>query len=98
LRSLPRRERHAGALGGAGDSRTGGGPDRVIVLPDVERRKTLLEEFGDRLPAEAIERVIAAARHALERSRQPATHDAVDRLAREHLRARVAALVSRRKP
>ncbi|HEX7107261.1 MAG TPA: hypothetical protein VF218_14935 [Acidothermaceae bacterium] len=84
-------------MGGAGDSRAGK-PDRVIVLPDLERHETLRAEFGDRLPAEAIERVIAAARHALERSRQPVTQDAVDRLAREHLRARVARLVSRHNP
>ena len=68
---------------------------RVIVLPDVDGEKTLVEEFGEQLPTETIERAIAAARHALERSHQPATPDAVSRLAREHLQARVATVTGR---
>jgi hypothetical protein len=74
-----------------------GEPRRVIVLPDVSRAKTLAEEFAEHLPVDVIERALAAARHALERAHLPATQDAVDQLAREHLRARVAAFVSRRR-
>lgn len=70
---------------------------RVIVLPDVDRDETLTDEFGGYLPVEAIERAIAAARHALERSHQPATPEAVNRLAREHLQSRVASSASRRR-
>jgi hypothetical protein len=74
-----------------------GEPRRVIVLPDVSRAKTLAEEFAEHLPVDVIERALAAARHALERAHLPATQDAVDQLAREHLRARVAAFVNRRR-
>jgi len=70
---------------------------RVIVLPDVDGEKTLVEEFGEHLPIDTIERAVAAARHALERSHQPATPDAVKRLAREHLQARVATVTGRRR-
>ena len=78
----PRRDRDLGAR-------------RVVVLPDVDGNRTLTEEFGERLPIETIERTVAAARHALERSHQLATPEAVNRLAREQLRARVATLTSR---
>jgi hypothetical protein len=74
-----------------------GEASRVIVLPGVSRPATLAEEFADHLPLDVIERAVAAARHALERAHRPATADAVDQLAREHLRARVAAFVSRRR-
>jgi len=70
---------------------------RTIVLPDVSRAKTVAEEFEEHLPVDVIERAIAAARHALERAHLPATPDSVDQLAREHLRARVAAFVRRRR-
>jgi hypothetical protein len=69
---------------------------RIIVLPDGQRAKTVVEEFAEHLPLDVIERAIAAARHALERAHLPATADSVDQLAREHLRARVAAFVRRR--
>jgi len=81
----------------ASDDLQRGEPPRVIVLPDVSRPATLAEEFAEHLPLDVIERAVAAARHALERARRPATVDAVDQLAREHLRARVAAFVSRRR-
>ncbi len=70
---------------------------RVIVLPDVGRDTTLTEEFGEHLPIETVERAVAAARHALERSHQPATADAVKRLARQYLQSRVANLAGRRR-
>lgn len=73
------------------------GARRVIVLPDVDPDRTLADEFGEYLPVETIERAVAAARHALERSHQPATADAVKRLAREQLRARVATVTGRRR-
>jgi hypothetical protein len=72
------------------------------VLPEAaEQRRatvvaTLAEEFADVVPSDVVERVIAAARHALERSRMPATPDAVDRLARERLQAKAAAAGARR--
>lgn len=87
--SLTERARHANAQD-VEPSR------RIIVLPDVPPADSLAEEFGDRLPTNVIERAVAAARHALERARRPATDEAVDQLAREHLRARIAAVVSRR--
>ena len=70
---------------------------RVIVLPDVGDEATLAREFGQQLPIETIERAIAAARHALERSHQPVTTESVNRLARDQLRTRVAALTARRR-
>ena len=72
---------------------------RAIVLPDVhvDGAKTLADEFCDFLPIETIERAVAAARHALERSHRPASPEEVDRLAREHLQARVATLTGRRR-
>lgn len=77
------------------DERSADRSRRVIVLPDVAGDRTLVEEFGGQLPLEMIERVAAAARHALERSHQPVTPEAVHRLAREHLRARMARLSRR---
>lgn len=70
---------------------------RVIVLPDVDRDSTLAAEFGEYLPIETIERAVAAARHALERSHQSATTEAVHRLASEQLRKRVATLTARQR-
>jgi hypothetical protein len=52
--------------------------------------QTLVEEFAA-VPRDVVERIVAAARHVLERSRMVATPDAVTQLAREHLRIRVAA-------
>ena len=100
--SLPHQATHAEASSGAAADRDKGPSesergDRVVVLPGVESRTTLVDEFTDQLPVEVIERVLAAARHALERSHQPATPEAVDRLARERLHARVAALVRQRR-
>ena len=96
MTSLGEQPRHARSSETSGDLRCGE-PARVIVLPDVPRPMTLAEEFAEHLPLDVIERAVAAARHALERAHRPATQDAVDQLAREHLRARVLPSSSRRR-
>jgi len=74
----------------------------VIVLPEAaeQRRVTIVatlgEEFAEVVPSDVVERVTAAARHALERSGMPATPEAVEKLARERLRAKAAAAGARR--
>lgn len=51
--------------------------------------ETLIREFAGIIEPQVVERATAAARHALERSRIPATPDAIERLARDQLRARL---------
>lgn len=72
--------------------------DDVIVLPEAIQQahtaptspvETLIQEFAGVIEPQVVERAAAAARHALERSRLPATPDAVERLARDQLRVRL---------
>jgi len=69
---------------------------QTIVLPDAIAQTTrpsptevLAGEFGDVVASDVIERTVAAARHALERSHLLATPEAIERLARERLRSRL---------
>lgn len=68
----------------------------VIELPEaaasVAPAAVLAAEFGDLIAADVVERVVAAARHALERAHLPSTSEVVIRLARERLRARARVL------
>jgi hypothetical protein len=71
-----------------------------VALPDGPSAKpsvtaVLAEEFADEIPADVVERVTAAARHALERSHLAATAEAVERLARERLHAKAVAAGAR---
>jgi len=61
-------------------------PSSPVPSSPVE---TLTREFAGIIEPQVVERATAAARHALERSRLPATPDAVERLARGQLRARL---------
>ena len=58
---------------------------------------TLSAEFAGQFAPEVVERVVAAARHALERAQLPCTDETVARLAKEQLRARSAALTGDRR-
>jgi len=57
----------------------------------ADAAQVLYEEFASLLPRDVVERVAAAARHAIERSGSTASADAVCRLARGRLLARLTA-------
>jgi hypothetical protein len=65
--------------------RAGGSGAATADAADV-----LYEEFGALLPRDVVERVAAAARHAIERSGSTVSADAVCRLARGRLLARLS--------
>ena len=71
----------------------------VLVLPEPTATPptpvaALSAEFAEQISPDVVERVVAAARHALERARMPCTAETVTRLAREQLRARAAVLAA----
>jgi len=88
------------------DADTAAVEEHVIVLPEAPERQaarrptpieTLTQEFAGLIAPDVVERATAAARHVLERARTPATPEAVERLARDQLRARLSPSVRRRR-